>query len=122
MKQVQAELTARHRKKPPTDKEVAQAVREAQRAQAVWHNNSFAGTVRAAKCHERGVESASGDILPCGECRGLLQLKTFQNSLRKEPPDPENAKFTPKAYLDEIGGKAFLQNHDVKWFMTVSPS
>jgi hypothetical protein len=85
-----------------------------ERAQAKWLNEHNMGAIFSTSCMTKGIIGANGIVIACEQCRFLLTLRIFRTALRRKGAKPENAKYTPKAYRNEVVGNAYLRHKDVK--------
>jgi hypothetical protein len=87
-----------------------------ERAQAKWLNEHNMECIFSPKCHGDTIVK-EGNPTPCSSCLQILRLKTFRNAIRRPPPKKGNAKFTPKAFRNEVLGQAYLRHRDVQELM-----
>jgi hypothetical protein len=114
LKKAIAGQACRAGQKALTKTEMHQRALLAEPAQAKWLNEHGIGVIYSTSCTAKGIIGANGIIIACRKCCQLLKLKSFLNALRRKDPKPENAKFTPKAYRNEVVGDAYLCHKDVK--------
>lgn len=104
------------RRRKLTRKELKLRVLTSERAQAKWLNEHNLGSVFSPKCH-RECNEKDGNPMPCTSCLQILRFKSFRNAVRRKLPKRGNAKFTPKAFRNEVLGQAYMRHRDVQELM-----
>ncbi|KAJ7577185.1 hypothetical protein C8J56DRAFT_798958 [Mycena floridula] len=82
-----------------------------------WKNDHQHIRVFSTDCggHASGQsEDEKRRRLPCGSCRELLKLHTFQNALSKPTRDDDNYKFINKHFRNELMGEHFAKVKGLK--------
>jgi hypothetical protein len=79
-----------------------------------WKIGRSVGAVFASDCFRDVSAPIGGDPEPCSPCQKLLKLHTFQVAINRRMPDASKMKYVPKAHLDEVLGKLYLQFHGVR--------
>lgn len=105
-----------HRYRKRTDKQIYGLIMAAERAESGWSNDHIVGAVFSTVCDKEG-QVVKGVIIPCLSCRKVLKLKVFKNALRHPVPDVGKYKYTPRAFRNELLGKAYSRHNDVQELM-----
>ncbi|GJE95750.1 hypothetical protein PsYK624_119370 [Phanerochaete sordida] len=99
---------------PKRAEELSNLVLAQERKEARWINSPLTTSIYSPNCEGAAFISASGLVRACTTCAKLLKVKIFTNALRRPPPSPDNAKYTPKTYRNELTGQAYLRHVDVR--------